>query len=64
MMAQKAFESRIVAAAPFAMVLLMRVTTPAYLQVMYETRSGLIITTFCRTAHCLRVLDDGKDQSN
>ena len=46
MMAQKAFESRIVAAAPFAMVLLMRVTTPAYLQVMYETRSGLIITTF------------------
>ena len=36
----------VVAAAPFAMVLLMRVTTPAYLQVMYETRSGLIITTF------------------
>lgn len=60
MMAQKAFESRIVAAAPFAMVLLMRVTTPAYLQVMYETRSGPDHHDLCRTAHCLRVLDDGK----
>lgn len=46
LMAQKAFESRIVAAAPFAMVLLMRLTAPDYMQVMYETRSGLVITTF------------------
>ena len=45
LMAQKAFESRIVAGAPFAMVLLMRVTAPSYMRVMYETSSGLVITS-------------------
>ncbi len=46
LMAQKAFESRIVALAPFAMILLMRVTAPAYLEPMYETGRGIGITTF------------------
>lgn len=46
LMAQKAFESRIIALAPFAMLLMMRVTAPGYLQPMYETREGICITTF------------------
>ena len=46
LMAQKAFESRIIALAPFAMVFLMRLTAPAYLEPMYETGRGIGITTF------------------
>lgn len=46
LMAQKAFESRIIALAPFAMLLMMRVTAPGYLRPMYETSRGIGITTF------------------
>lgn len=46
LMAQKAFESRIIALAPFAMVLLMRLTAPSYLEPMYETGRGIGITNF------------------
>lgn len=46
MMAQKAFESRIVALAPFAIILLLRVMSPEYLEPMTTTGEGRIITTF------------------
>ena len=46
LMAQKAFESRIVAGAPFLLMLLLRVVSPDYLTPMFETSQGRIITTF------------------
>ena len=45
-MAQKIFESRIVALAPFAMVLLLKIMSPDYLEPMTATQGGRIITTF------------------
>ena len=46
MMAQKVFESRIVALAPFAVVLLLRIMSPDYLEPMTSTGEGRMITTF------------------
>ena len=46
LMAQKIFESRIVALAPFAMVLLLKIMSPDYLEPMTATQGGRIITTF------------------
>lgn len=46
LMAQKIFESRIVAIAPFTMVLLLRIMSPDYLEPMTSTEGGRVITTF------------------
>ncbi len=46
LMSQKIFESRVVASAPFAIVLLLRIVAPEYLAPMIETSSGKIIITF------------------
>ena len=46
LMAQKIFESRIVALAPFAMVLFLRIMSPEYLEPLTTTQGGRIITTF------------------
>ena len=45
MMAQKIFESRVVMAAPFAIVLLLRITSPEYLEPMMLTAQGRFIMT-------------------
>lgn len=46
MMTQKVFESRIVALAPFAIILLLRIMSPEYLEPMTATGEGRFITTF------------------
>lgn len=46
LMAQKIFESRIVALAPFVMVLMLKIMSPDYLEPMTATGEGRIITTF------------------
>ena len=46
LMAQKIFESRIVALAPFAMVLFLRIMSPEYLEPLTTTQGGRVITTF------------------
>ena len=46
LMAQKVFESRIVAGAPFILTLMLRVVSPEYLEPMFETYQGKIIITF------------------
>lgn len=45
-MAQKIFETRIVALAPAAIVLLLRIMSPDYLEPMTSTQGGRIVTTF------------------
>ena len=49
LMAQKAFESRIVACAPFLLMILLRIASPEYLNPMFETSQGRIITTLALT---------------
>ena len=46
LMAQKIFETRIVALAPAAIVLLLRIMSPDYLEPMTSTQGGRIVTTF------------------
>lgn len=46
LMAQKAFESRIVMAAPFAIVLLLKIISPEYLEPMTSTGEGRMVMTF------------------
>lgn len=46
LLAQKLFESRIVGAAPFAIVFMIRLTAPEYLEKMSTTNTGMFITTF------------------
>lgn len=46
LMAQKRFEGRIVALAPAAVVLLLRIMSPEYLEPMTSTANGRIIMTF------------------
>ena len=45
LMAQKVFESRIVMAAPFAIVLLLRIISPEYLAPMTSTGEGRLVMT-------------------
>lgn len=45
LLAQKLFEGRIVGAAPFAVVLMIKITAPEYMEAMTSTRQGLVLTT-------------------
>lgn len=46
LMTQKAFEGRIVAAAPFVIVFLMRMAAPAYMAPMWMSGDGRMVTSF------------------
>lgn len=46
LMAQKIFESRIVAFAPFAIILILKIMSPDYLEPITTTRGGRAIATF------------------
>ncbi len=46
LMAQKMFEGRIVGVAPFAVILLLKLLSPAYMAPMYTTGAGRFIMTF------------------
>ncbi len=46
LLSQKLFEGRLVGIAPFAIVLMIRLTAPEYMEAMTATSQGMIITTF------------------
>lgn len=46
LLAQKLFEGRLVGIAPFAIVMMIRLTAPEYMQAMTATRQGTLITSF------------------
>lgn len=46
LLAQKLFEGRIVGIAPFAVVFMIKLTAPEYMEVMTATRQGFFITSF------------------